>query len=129
MQQGCYDLNTRHQHSKARFAMDRLQFGVQESSLLPISAPPYDLLQDKEGYSILFNMFGIPESKIKISLDAEKKRLTIFAERQEKNLTDQFLWVFALPPSADPNSLETYYKNGVVQFKFQKHFSTPASVV
>ena len=128
MQHGCYNIST-YQPTKARFAMDRLQFGVQEGSVEPISAPPHTLIQEDGSYSVLFNMYGVPESKIKFGLDFEKRRLTVFAEKEAKTFTDQFLWVFALPNKADLNSLETHYKKGVVEFRFQKRLSKLASVV
>lgn len=106
--------------SSARFAMNRLEFGVQEAEINPLSAPPYEISQDCENFNVLFNMQGIPPSKIKFGLDTERRRITIFAEREQKMFTDQFLWVFSLPDNADLDSMETDYMNGLMQVKLPR---------
>jgi HSP20 family molecular chaperone IbpA len=100
--------------------MSRVQNGLPVKSSLPISAPPYELAQDEKAFDLYFNMYGIPESGIRIGVDQKEKSFTVFAEREKQNFTDQFLWVFSLPQSIDVNSVETFYKKGTVQFHFPK---------
>lgn len=100
--------------------MNRLGFGPSESSAAPLSAPPYELSQDRNLYKICFNMYGIPETAIRVGVDSEAQRFTVFAERDKKEYTDQFLWIFSLPSNVDLDSVESFYKNGVVQFNFPK---------
>jgi HSP20 family molecular chaperone IbpA len=103
----------------AKFAMNRIEFGL-DCSELPLSAPPYEILMDSNGYSICFNMLGIPERGIRTMADAKEQRFTIFAEREKNDFTDQFLWVFSLPDTLDMKSVESFYSNGVVQFNFSQ---------
>lgn len=104
----------------AKFAMSRLEFGVGEDAAAPLSAPPYEFIQDGDFYSICFNMYGIPETDIRVAADSWTQKFTVFAERQKKDFTDQFLWVFSLPSNVDLDSVESFYKKGVVQFNFPK---------
>lgn len=60
----------------ARFAMSRLEFGVSESANDPLSAPPYEFSHEDGSYNILFNMYGIPESGIKVGIDPDSQRVT-----------------------------------------------------
>lgn len=106
---------------KARFAMNRMEFGVPETEASEaISAPPYEFAHRKDGYDVYFNMFGIPESNIKLNLEPDSHTMTVFAQREKTNFIDQFLWVISLPDNADLRKVCTLYKKGVVQISFPK---------
>lgn len=123
MYQSIQRLPVINENPTARFAMNRLDFGASEESNEPLSAPPYELSQENGAFNIFFNMYGIPESGIRVGLDTESNRFTVFAEREKRNFTDQFLWVFSLPMNVDLNSAQTFYKEGVVQFNFPKRIA------
>ena len=110
----------------AKFAMNRLNFGVSEKPNDPLSSPPYEFSQENDAYNIYFNMYGIPESDIRIGLDPKLNSFTVFAQREKRNFTDQYLWVFALPSTAEVESLKTFYNKGVVQFMFPKRMAVSA---
>jgi HSP20 family molecular chaperone IbpA len=109
------------ENPNAKFAMNRLEFGLPSEQREPLTSPPYEFNMDEEAYHIYFNMFGISESAVKLGLDVTKNSFTVFAEREKKYYTDQFLWVFSMPANADLNAVESYYNNGVVQFRFPKY--------
>ncbi|MGZ6434436.1 MAG: Hsp20/alpha crystallin family protein [Pseudobdellovibrionaceae bacterium] len=123
MHQSVQQLPVTNENSIARFAMNRLEFGVSEQSNHPLSAPPYELSEEDGAFNIYFNMHGIPESGIRLGLDLESQRFTVFAEREKPNFTDQFLWVFSLPANVDLGLVQTYYKKGVVQFNFPRRLA------
>ena len=124
MHQSIQRLNVANENPSARFAMNRLEFGVSEEASEPLSAPPYEFSQENGAYNIYFNMYGIPESGIRVGMDPESNKFTVFAEREKRNFTDQFLWVFSLPSNVDLNSALTFYKKGVVQFNFPKRLAS-----
>ncbi len=126
MQLNIQRMNVTNENPTAKFAMSRLNFGVTEEANDPLSAPPYELIQENDAYNIYFNMYGIPETDIRVGLDQKTNRFTVFAEREKRTFTDQYLWVFSLPVSADVESLQTFYKKGVVQFMFPKRIAASA---
>lgn len=126
MQQSIQRLPIAHENPTAKFAMSRLNFGVSEEPNDPLSAPPYELSQEHDAYNIYFNMYGIPETDIRVGLNPESNKFTVFAEREKRTFTDQYLWVFSLPSSADVESVQTFYKKGVVQFLFPKRMAVSA---
>ena len=118
MQQSHHHVKVNNKNLNSKFAMSRLKFGTPDQSPDPIAAPPYECFQENGAYSIYFNMYGIRESDIRVGLNNETNQITIFAQREKQNFTDQFLWVFSLPANADLNSVQSLYKKGVVQFSF-----------
>lgn len=127
MQQNIQRLTVSNETPKAKFAMSRLNFGATEEAQDPLSAPPYEFSQENNAYNIFFNMYGIPESDIRIGLDPESNQFTVFAERDKRTFTDQYLWIFSLPASADVELVQTFYKKGVVQFVFPKRFAAASA--
>ena len=123
MHQTNHQLKVTNQFPKARFAMSRLEYGKSEVPAGPLSAPPYEFSESADSCNIYFNMFGIPESKIRTGFDDKANRFTIFAERENPKFTDQYLWVFSLPTDVNLNSVQTFYKNGAIQFTFPKQMA------
>lgn len=126
MQQSIQRLKVTSENPTAKFAMSRLEFGAPDEVADPLSAPPYEFLQESDAYNIYFNMYGIPEKDIRVGLDPNSNKFTVFAEREKRNFTDQYLWVFSLPSCADVESVQTFYKKGVVQFMFPKRMAASA---
>ncbi len=93
-------------------------------------APPADIQEDESHLYLDFELPGVTEKDVKITL--QNNVLTIEGERQQEKKSDKGNWLhqecycgtfsrsFTLPGTVNPDSVEATFNNGLLEVRIEK---------
>lgn len=101
--------------------------------------PPVDIIEEKNNFRIKADLPGLDRSDFEITL--EENVLTISGEKKQSSIGNKnrychlernygsFHRSFNLPLNHNPDSIEAYYKDGVLDIIISKNQHTPTNAI